>query len=286
MSSTQTLTASSRQAAALLAALRESRADVERLFSSLSPQDLALPTICTGWSVRDELGHIIDATDTLARCLEEASTGLQEGTLRPKAMADAMQTAAIARAALLPLSQLQLTFSMAADRLLNLLDTRNPESWEAGVPHPYLGTCQAVQIAGMALVDWLIHPWDIRQALEQEPQLRPDYAALIIPGLLSLMPKRLDASRARNARVRFRYQIEKPGLSEVIVQQLDLVLSKNAATLERDAPQDVVAELTFRGQPGDLALALLGRRGLSRVVLPGPQNETWLSRWSNLWVSI
>ncbi|HEX2916838.1 MAG TPA: maleylpyruvate isomerase family mycothiol-dependent enzyme [Chloroflexia bacterium] len=287
MGSTQPLSASAERATAILKALRECRSDIDTLLSLLMPQDLALPTVCTGWSVRDEIGHIIDSTEMLARGLEQAAAGEHEGILRPKEMAKAMQTSAIERVALLPLPQLQSVFKEVADRLLGLLESRSPNSWEEEVPHPYLGTCTAVQFAGLALVDWFIHPWDIRTALQLRPQPNNTHAALLIPGLVGIMPKRLDASRARGMRGRFRYiVVRKVVEEEEVINTIDLVLAANSARVEGDVAEDVPADLTFRGQAGDLALAMLGRRGITPFVLPGPANETWLPRWGYLWISL
>src|SRR5215212_6200915 len=111
MSITPSLNASAERGTALLTALRECRGDIEGLFKTLSSPDLALPTVCIGWSVRDEIGHLIDASELLTRSLEQAETGQLEGTYRPRAMAPAMLSGAMERAALLPLAQLQMTFS-------------------------------------------------------------------------------------------------------------------------------------------------------------------------------
>ncbi len=286
MNNVPTPTASANRATALLLALRQSRLELEDLLASLTPQDLALPTPCIGWSVRDQIGHIIDATEMLARGLEQAATGRHEGVLQPKAMAKAMQASAIERVALLTLAQLQMTYSQAADRLFDLLDERDPQSWEDGVPHPYLGTCSAVQFAGFALLDWFIHPWDIRTALEQKPRPRHDHAALLVPGLVGLLPIRLDASRSRNLKARFRYEIEKENDPTQLLSSLDVVLNNNAATVERDVVGTPPADLTFRGRAGDLALVMMGRKGISSVVQPGPANDVWLPRWGPLWISL
>ncbi len=286
MSSTTTLNPAAKRAAALLIALGQCRLDIEDLLASLVSDDLARPTVCIGWSVRDQIGHIIEATEMLSKGLEEAAVGSTEGVLRPQEMAKAMQASAIERVALLPVSRLMAEYHRAAERLLDLLESRDPQAWEEDVPHPYLGTCQAVQFAGFALLDWMIHPWDIRTALEQTPRIRADHAALLVPGLINLLPKRLDASRARGLRGRFRYQIEQENDPATLITSLDVVLVKNVATIEKEVAETIPADLTFKGRAGDLALAMLGRKGISKVVLPGPGNEYWLPRWGWLWISL
>ncbi len=286
MSSTPTLSTSAERAGALLGALRECRADIAHLLASLLPQDLALPTVCTGWSIRDEIGHIIEATEMLTRGLEQANTGVHEGTFRPQMMAAEMETSAVKRVALMPLPQIMLTFSEAADQLLHVLEQRDPANWDEEVAHPYLGNCPAVQFAGFALLDWFIHPWDIQEALGLKPEPNPSHAALLVPGLVGLLPKRLDTKKSRGWRGRFRFLVENPGNPDEYLAQIDVVLNNNAATVERNVSNDVLADLTFKGQPGALALGMLGRRGMTKLSLPAPTNETWLPRWGSLWISL
>ena len=286
MSSVQTLPGSAERATALLAALRECRANFEYLLTSLMPQDLALPTACSGWSVRDQIGHVIDGTEMLTRGLEAAASGQTEGVFQPQAMAAAMQTAAMNRAALLPLPALLKTYQEVADRLLQLFDERGPTSWDDSIPHPYLGTCPAVQFVGFALLDWFIHPWDITQALGLKTEPDAAHSSLIIAGQVGLLPKRFDTRRIRGWRGRFRFLVEKPGQPTEITSRLDAVLVKNTVTVERDVPDEIVADLTFKGQPADLVLGMLGRRSLLKLAQPAPTNETWLPRWGSMWISL
>ena len=286
MSKTQPLSASAERAAKLLPVLRESQADVVNLLASLSPNDLAQPTACPGWSVRDQIGHLIDMTERLVRGLEEAAEGQTEGVFEPAKMAAATQESAINRAALLPLAQLRRQFEEASGQFLNMLEKRDPQSWDDPVPHPYLGSCPAIQFAGFALLDWFIHPWDIRTALDQSPAPRADQAALLVTGLINMFPKRLNLNRSRNMKGRFRFIIEKPNHPDQEANRLDVVLAKNAVTIEPNAGDDLTPDLTFKGKAGDVALSLLGRRGISKIVQPGPNNDTWLARWGNLCISL
>jgi uncharacterized protein (TIGR03083 family) len=286
MSKTQPLPASAERAARLLPVLRESQADIVNLLSSLSPTDLAQTTACPGWSVRDQIGHLIDMSEMLVRGLEEAKDGQTEGVFEPAKMAGATQESAIKRAALLPIPQLKREFENASGQLLQLLEQRDPQSWDDPIPHPYLGSCPAVQFAGLALLDWFIHPWDIRTALDQNPTPRTDEAALLVVGIINMFPKRLNLNRSRNMRGRFRFIIEKPNDPNQKAQRLDLVLAKNAVTIEPNVGDEMAAELTFKGKAANVVLSLLGRRGISKIVQPGPNNDTWLSRWVNLWISL
>lgn len=274
------------RATLLLKALAEAQQDISELLASLQTADLTKPTICAGWTIRDQVGHILDATEFLTQSLEKSSTSLLLSPPRPSEMADAMALAARKRAAQLPLTEMQPAFMAASHRLLKRLEIFHDLGWESQISHPYLGASMAVQIAGFALLDWLIHPWDIREALGLHPQLRLEHAALLVPGLLSLLPIRLNVSEAGSSEGRFRFLVEKPGNPDKIAYQLDVVLSSNIAYIERNVPDEVTPNLTFRGQSSDLALAMLGRRPLSHFALPAPGNDGWLARWSQLWISL
>lgn len=286
MSKTQPLSASAEKAATLLPVLRESQADILNLLTSLSPHDLALPTACPGWSVRDQIGHLIGGTEMLLQGLTEEASGQTEGVFQPDKMAASTQESAIERAALLPLARLRHDFEEASGQLLSLLEKREPQSWDDPVPHPYLGGVPAIQFAGLALVEWFIHPWDIRTALDQNPTPQADQVALLVGGLIAMLPRRLNLARSRNRRARFRFIIENTSHSDHTTNRLDIVLVKNVVTIEPNIGDEVETELTFKGRAADIVLALLGRRGISKLVQPGANNDTWMARWTNLWISL
>ncbi len=270
------------RANALIKALQEARSDINDIFHGLTEVDLALPTVCPGWTVREQVGHIIDATEMLVRCLE----GNEPGNFQPTAMATEMAAKAVARAQEFRKVHIMFFFNRAADNLLRLLESRDPSKWDEEIPHPYLGNCPAVMFAGFALLDWFIHPWDIQSALGQNPEPRPDHAALVVTGLVGLLPRRLNLAPAGDLQGRFRYIIEKTDNSAQVLTQLDVVLRNGKATIERDISPEVAADLTFRGAAGEMALAMLGRRSPQKIIQPAPTNAQWLPRWGSLWISL
>jgi uncharacterized protein (TIGR03083 family) len=279
------LSPSADRAKRLLAALNEARTDILQLIAGLNETDLTAPTTCPGWSVRDQFGHILDATEMLHESLKSSSTLLNIPP-RPAAMAEAMSHAAKNRAATLSLFQIHSQFEILSQQLLTRLDSFNYSDWETSLPHPYLGHCPAVQFAGFALLDWFIHPYDIRAALNMPNEPRADHAALLVAGLIGLLPRRLNTAFAGDKSSRFRFLMEKPGTPNEIVLSMDIILSSCIAYIERDVAPTLAADLTFRGQPADLALAMLGRKPLIQCLLPAPTNEQWLPLWPELWISL
>jgi uncharacterized protein (TIGR03083 family) len=279
------LSPSAERANRLLTALGEARTDVLQLIAELNEPDLAAPTICPGWSVRAQLGHILDATEMLDESLK-SSSALMNIPPRPAEMAEAMSRAAKNRAATLSISEIHSQFEALSQELLNRLDSFNYSDWETSLPHPYLGHCPAVQFAGFTLLDWFIHPHDIRAALNLPNTPRPDHAALLVAGLIGLLPRRLNSVVAGDKSGRFRFIMEKPGTLDEIALSMDVILSNCIVYIERDVAPSVTADLTFRGQPAELALAMLGRKPLTQRVLPAPTNEQWLPIWPNLWISL
>lgn len=266
-----------------MVALPEAQQDIIDLLAGLSESDLERPTGHTAWTVREAFAHIIDSTEMLAGCLERAKVGKEEGTLNPAEMAPAMERDAIIRAHELPdRTAIEAAFNKAAEHLMGLLKERAAnESWEGPVPHPYLGTCPAVQIAGFALLDWFIHPWDIRDALGQQPQPRPSHAALLVGGLVNLLPRRLDQKQAaklpEQAIYRYISQSEPPMLFEVIVDS-------GKARVEQGQSEVKAANLVFEGKPGELVLAMLGRRSAAPLLKQSSPED--LQRFKTLWISL
>jgi uncharacterized protein (TIGR03083 family) len=283
-----TTNTSAKRATALITALQKCQEDVQNLLASLTTADLALPTVCEGWNVGAESAHILDATTMLVEALEQAAQDevLPPPTFRPEAMASEMSASALRLATtLLSPADYLASFNQASSRLLQLLAERDASSWDAPVAHPYLGHCPAVQIAGFALLDWFIHPWDIRQALGQPNEPNPDHAALLVPGLIALLPRRLNPAQAGNLQGRFRYIIESLS-NNTDNTNFDVVLSNQTVTIERSPDLTRATDLTFKGPAPVLVLAMLGRRSAVGILQPAPTNQTWLPRWSSLWISL
>ena len=271
-----------KRAAALMAALPEARRDIEDLLASLSEADLDRPTVHTAWTVREAFGHIIDSTELVASYLERAKAGDIEGQQRPREMAPALEKSAVARSAGMNLSQISAAFKTAADRALTLFGERvESGDWEGPVPHLYLGTVPAVQAAGFVLLDWFIHPWDIRDALGRNPQPNPRHAALIAVGLVGLLPRRLDTGEAakmsQSATYRYIIESEPPAIFDVVIEY------GQARVTPRPADEGE-AELVFKGKPSELALGMLGRRSAAPFLQKSSPEA--LARFQKLWISL
>jgi uncharacterized protein (TIGR03083 family) len=279
------LSPSAERANRLLTALSEARPAILQLIIGLNESDLSAPTICPGWSVRAQLGHLLDATEMLHESLKSSST-LINIPPRPAEMAEAMSRAAKNRAASLSLSEIHTEFETVSQQLLTRLHSFNYSDWETSLPHPYLGHCPAVQFAGFTLLDWFIHPYDIRAALDLSNEPRPDHAALLVAGLIGLLPRRLNSSVAGDKSGRFRFLMEKPDTPDELALSMDVILSNCIVYIEREVAPTIAADLTFRGQPAELALAMLGRKPLAQRLVPAPTNEQWLPLWPELWVSL
>lgn len=263
-------------------ALLETWHDIVGLINSLSEADLDRPTGHTAWTVREAFGHIIDSTEMLARALEEAKLGETEGVLRPREMAPEMERNAVERAEGMDTKALGETFTAVAARLYGRLQERDTlHNWEEPVPHPYLGSCPAVQIAGFALLDWFIHPWDIRDALGQNPQPNPAHAALLVTGLVNLLPRRLDPEQAA--------RLDSPAIYRYIAETeppiiLNVTVADHQAKVTPGPTEEDSADLVFKGKPGDLVLAMLGRR--SPAPLLKRSTSEALQRFKSLWISL
>jgi uncharacterized protein (TIGR03083 family) len=140
------------------------------------------PTACTGWEVRDMVGHLVDAGESFISGFAHA----RNGTTPPEpigsaGMADASDQAAQAfrdepREALL--ERLHLTH----DELMQQFAALSDADWTDLLVHDkYLGPLPAMIVAVGSLGGYAVHTWDIYEGIGERHSLRADTADLLVP---------------------------------------------------------------------------------------------------------
>lgn len=154
----------------LMAMARAERADLADFLATLTPQDWQAPTLCTRWSVKDVVAHVISYE-------ELGALGLLKRFAKG-AIVRANQVGVDEFAALTP------------QQLLEFLRRHlEPRGLTAG-------------FGGMiALVDGTIHHQDIRRALDRPRQVPPDRLERILP-LVPGNPRLGAGRRIRGLRLR------------------------------------------------------------------------------------
>lgn len=141
------------------------------------------PTACENWQVRDQVGHMIDATEGYFPGFEMARAK-QESTDTPiglRAMAARLDERAR--------SHRVLSQGEALDRLRDGLEKAmaiyeglSEEDWMGmQVFHPYAGPLPAAFYPWFQLVDYGVHSWDIREGRGEPHGLAADTADMLAP---------------------------------------------------------------------------------------------------------
>ncbi len=264
---------------ALLQALPGALQDIKGLIEALREKELDLPARHTAWSIREELGHIIDSAEMLSGTLSNAQTGPAEN-FGPAEMAPAMEINAVNRVKGFNKAQLKTALDKSSDQFLALLQEKADKGeWEELTPHPYLGSCPVVMVAGLGLVDWFIHPWDIKDALGLKPVVDPTVAYLVTTGLVNLLPKRLKKGPAEGFEGVYCFEIM--GEIESI---FEVQVTGEKAKVEKKETVNELAGLVFRGPPEELVLVLLGRRPPGSLLVKS--SPAALEKYKNLWISL
>jgi uncharacterized protein (TIGR03086 family) len=127
----------------------------ERLIGSLRPDELALPTPCSEWNVRQVIDHMMGTNYGFARAL----------TGQPAAVAPAPgDDPAVAYAASVRASLAAWRTPGALERVLNL---------------PF-GQIPGAQAIGFNIGDELMHTWDLARATGRDRTLDPEACALVL----------------------------------------------------------------------------------------------------------
>lgn len=159
------------------------RVEADHLFTLASdPGHWNDPTACTGWELRDLVGHLVDATDVFVSGFERARSGLESPSpAAASGMAQATDEAArsfrsVDRAELL--ARLEDGTSM----LLRLLESLTDAEW-TGLPYPdpYFGPLPPTIVVAGALGGNCVHGWDIEQGRGGPHALRGDTVDLLVP---------------------------------------------------------------------------------------------------------
>jgi uncharacterized protein (TIGR03083 family) len=153
------------------------------------------PTACTGWEVRDVIGHLVDATEGYFPNFEIARNG---GTpAEPLGLAGmAVRADANARAFRSETRDAMLERLKAdSERAMAYFEGLSDDDWTGLiVSHPYMGPIPAMFYPMFQMVDYAVHTWDIREGTEQPHALSGDASDLLVPIIFILWQATADTS--------------------------------------------------------------------------------------------
>jgi uncharacterized protein (TIGR03083 family) len=178
--------------------LRVVREEAERFFAMAeAPDAWDAPTACTGWAVRDVVGHLVDTTEAYFVSFDAArGKGEAPDALGLRIMAQRVNERATAFRAE---SQQAMTERLRTDfaKMMETFEALGPDDWGGlMVPHVYMGPLPAFFYPAFQLMDYGVHSWDIRQGTGRAHGLRGDAADLLVPFMFVLWQATADVPTA------------------------------------------------------------------------------------------
>jgi uncharacterized protein (TIGR03083 family) len=254
----------------LIAALDEIFTETEELVRSLSESDAARPTDCPGWTVQDQLSHMVGLEVAMWRGVEP-EIAIPDLAHVTNDMGRYMETHVEARRGRPFRAVIEELSEMREPRIEDLrqLAASGDDPMMAGP----MGTEQPLSARlPVRVFDLWIHEQDIRRALGRPPRDQPVATDLFLDRLWrawpSLLPKKAAASQARDLTVRFEVE-DRPTR-----ERLDVVIGDGGEELRLAGPATAIVRVGSGRGSLEARLADLTIEGdrfrAAEVVLLGP----------------
>ena len=239
---------------------------LERFLQSLSPEDLAQPSACEGWTVADVVGHLIERGQPIPDQIERGLAGDLSPTPgaadSPPESEDQFRRDLDRRAVTLRqelVDGLLTEFDRVNREFDRVLLQVAPADWDKLCYHRLRPETVRAK-ADIRIAELAMHEWDIHWAFDRNATLAPDS----LPGLVSASGRavrrafRPDPSRPRPVRYRF-------VLTGAAAASVDVTLSPDGATFALDAPPEPAnpPDVTFRCAADTYAMIIFGRLKLN-----------------------
>jgi uncharacterized protein (TIGR03083 family) len=185
------------------AAMEALRTDAATFFDLISdPADWTKPTPCTGWEMRDVVGHLVDVTECDLNGFDVARTG--KTAAPPIGLADMAKTvdAAAKKFREVPRQEMIDRLRRDSDQMFAIFDGLNDQQWNNElVPHVFMGPLPTLFYPVFQLMDYSVHSWDLQQALGKPASLTDLSAAVLTPFMFILWQYTVDQARAAGSKV-------------------------------------------------------------------------------------
>jgi uncharacterized protein (TIGR03083 family) len=188
--------------------MRRDRDNFTKMVSD--PKNWNVMTRCTGWEVRDLVGHMIDVMEGYFKNWEAAKAGKDGSALGLTVMGETLNDHALDFRKLSREEALD-RFKKDAMKLDGLLEELTPEQWTGWmVYHPFAGPVPAGFYGTFQIMDYGVHPYDIEYGLgDKLATIGEDTAGLILPYAFVFWQYTVDAKNA--AGLDFTYGIDVGG---------------------------------------------------------------------------
>jgi len=157
--------------------------EIDEMFDlAADPMRWHSPTACTGWELRDMIGHLVAETEGYLSAFDSARRGVAaEEPVGVAGMAKASDASARALRNV-PRDDLLERARDDTDRLMHEFETLSDADWSGlVVPERYLGPLPAMIIVEGLLGGYTVHGWDVREGLGARHAIAGDAADLLVP---------------------------------------------------------------------------------------------------------
>jgi len=193
----------------VMSVMRRDRANFMRLVED--PKNWNVMTRCTGWEVRDLVGHMIDVMEGYFKNWEAARKGETPTPLGMAAMGGTLNDHALEFRRLTRQEALD-RFKADAQKLDGMLDALKPDEWTGlMVSHPFAGPVPAGAYASFQIMDYGIHPYDIEYGLgDKLATIDEDSAGIILPFTFIFWQNTVDQKAAQGFETSYGIEVAGP----------------------------------------------------------------------------
>jgi uncharacterized protein (TIGR03083 family) len=158
--------------------------EIDEMFElAAEPTRWHAPTACTGWELRDMIGHLLAETEGYLSAFDVARRGVAAAKepIGVAGMAKASDESARSFRHV-PRDELLERARDDTDRLLHVFDSLSDADWSGLiVPERYMGPLPAMAIVEGLLGGYTVHGWDVREGLGARHAIAGDAADLLVP---------------------------------------------------------------------------------------------------------
>jgi uncharacterized protein (TIGR03083 family) len=167
--------------------LRVVRQEAQRMFALAdAPDAWNAPTACSGWEVRDIIGHLVDTTEGYFDSFDAARSSTKRELSSLGRMLDTANRGAL-RFRELSQPEMMDRLRVDFDKMMGILEPLTQEEWEGFiVDHYYMGPVPAFFYAAGQLMDYGVHTWDILEGRGDAHVLDGEAADLLVPFMFLL----------------------------------------------------------------------------------------------------
>jgi uncharacterized protein (TIGR03083 family) len=174
-----------------------------------NPDNWYVQTRCTGWEVRDMVGHMIDVTEGYLTRWEMARKGEPADALGLETMNVKLNEHALAFRSL---SRPEAIARLKADsdKMFAIFEALTADEWSNFmVTHPYMGPIPTFMYPSFQIIDYGIHTWDMKWGLgEKDGKLEERTAGILVPYMFLVMQYTVDQESARGVDAVFGIKVD------------------------------------------------------------------------------